>query len=380
MAARDGQRPTPLALGAIAIAGLLLPRGAFAAPPRPFDAPSIDARAAVPAPPLEYTANEESGIRIAYHPTARERAHALLRSAATIRAELSNQLGRDVLRAVEIRIAGAPTQMGGLLPSAAPLPAGRPAVAFGDLHLVVMSLGAPGAIEPPPDLARLLGHELAHVALDEALDGHAVPRWFHEGYAVNASGEDAAQRAEALCIASLRDRLMSLHDVDGQFPDGAAEGSLASAEAADFVRFLLERPNRAHFPQLVARVRGGEPFEQAIAAAYGADLGRLEQLWRKEMAKRYSFVPVFAGAMLLWVVIALGVLLRRLRRRRAALAVRRARIVDGERRAPLAASRSGPRSSRAAKVTPEDDELGEPIPPDHEVPRVEHDGRWYTLH
>ena len=379
----DGVRPS-YAIGAlVALVGLLLPLDASAGP-RPHDAPSVDARAPVPPTPPEYNESEEAGIKVAYHPMARERAHSLLRSATAIRAALSNQLGRDVLRAVEIRIAGAPMQMAGLLPSAAPVPSGRVAMALGDLRLVVMSLGSPNALERPPDLGDLLKHELAHVALDEALDGHAVPRWFHEGYAVHASGEGAAQRAETLCIASLRDRLMTLREVDGQFPDGASDGSLASAQAADFVRFLLERPNRKHFPALIARLRAGDAFDQAIATAYGADVGRLEMLWRKEMAKRYSFVPVFAGAMLLWLVVAVGVLVRRLRRRRAVVAARRARG-DSERRSSHGAARAhrasllSLRSGRAAPVE-DDDELGEPILPDAEVPKIEHDGRWHTLH
>lgn len=371
------RHPPPHAIGAIAAClGLVLPHLAHARAPRPWDAPAIDRAAAVPQPPPEYNSDEDAGIKVSYHPSARDRAHLLVRNAKAIRAQLSDQLGRDVLAALEIRVAGAPMQMAGLLPSAAALPGGRAAVAFGDLHLVVLSVGSRAPLEPPPDLGDLLEHELAHVALDEALDGHDVPRWFHEGYAVNASGEDAAQRAETLCLASLRDRLMSLREVDGQFPEGASEGTLASAQAADFVRFLLERPNREHFPQLVTRLRAGEPFEQALGAAYGADLDHLELAWRKEMARRYSFLPVFAGAMLLWLVIAIGVLLRRSRRKKAASG-RRARE-GSEHRRPLAAARAA-RAARAAAAT-EEAELLDAMPPDHEVPKVEHDGRWYTLH
>lgn len=341
---------------------------AGARPGRPHDAPSAPAVRAIPEVTPEYASVEDAGVRLVYHPIARERAHALLASAVGIRAELSSELGRDVLSAVEIRIAAAPAQMAGLSP--AEVPSGAPAVVFRDHRLVVMSLSA-GLGGEPPDLAARLRHELAHLALDEAVQNHDVPRWFHEGFAVHFAGEDTAQRAEALCLAALHDRMLGLSEVDARFPDGAPGPSLAVAEAADFARFLLEKPLRDRFPALIERLRAGDPLDRALPAALGADLDSIEARWRKEMAKRYSFIPVFAGATLLWVVIAVGISIRR---RRVAAARRAAR--------PIAAAAERISSHEPIEAhTPSDTEiLTQPIPPDPEVPKVEHAGRWYTLH
>ena len=247
-----------------------------------------------------------------------------------------------------------------------------PALNFRDQHLVVMSLASPIAGEPP-DLGDRLRHALAHLALDEAVAGHDVPRWFHEGYAVYFSGEDAAQRAETLCVAALHDRLFGLRDVEASFPDGGPSSapSIAVAEAADFARFLRERPGRDRFPSLIERLRQGAPFDRALAEAYETEVDRIELAWRKEMARRYSFVPVFAGATLLWMVVAAGVVVRRRH--------------DAQRRAarPFAAAERLSVHEAAQPQLPAEDEALAPMkgmPRDPEVPRVEHRGRWYTLH
>ena len=243
------------------VAALLPARGAAAGPPRPYDAPVVDVqRTPVPEVTPDYESREEAGVKLVFHPTVGVRAHPLLARAIAVRAELSAELGRAVLDPVEIRVAAAPAQVAGLSPAA--LPPGASSGAFGGARLVVMSLGAPGAIEPT-DLDERLRHELAHLALDEAARvdaAHPIPRWFHEGYALHVSGEDAAQRAEALTLASLRDRLIDLRDVDARFPEGPPGGSLAAAEAADFVRYLVDPPRGGHdaFPAFVERLRGGE--------------------------------------------------------------------------------------------------------------------------
>jgi hypothetical protein len=240
----------------------------------------------------------------------------------------------------------------------------------------VMSLGSPLPLEMP-DLEERLRHELAHLALDEAVADHEIPRWFHEGFAIHASGEDGAARAEDLCLAALRDRLLGLRDVAARFPEGPPGGSIAAAEAADFVRFLAEPAQRQRFTSLVERLREGKTFEGALTAAYDGDLDHVERAHRKEMARRYSFVPVLGFATALWVVVALGVVLRR--RRLAALRAEGA----GDRRAAhasRAAARLVERDPPSRRLPAEEDELAQAMPPDPDVPKVEHDGRWYTLH
>lgn len=344
--------------------------------PRPWDAPWIDVEPLVVPPlPAEYLTHEEGGIRLSYQPSTRDRVRSLAALAAKIRGELGAALGTPVLGAIEIRVAAAPSELSRLGP-VEQLPGYATAVTFSQSHLVVMSALSPLSIDAP-NLEGRLRHALAHLALDESTAGHPLPRWFHEGFAVNFAGEDATSRAETLARAALGKKLLGLAQIEAQFPADAPEGSLACAEAADFARFL--GPER--LTDLTGRLRAGEPWKDALAASAGLDAGTgLEVAWRKAMARRYSFLPVLLGSLLLWIVVAGAVLVRRARarRRRDDVATRRE---TGERRARIAraAARRAPQGPRGDRVL-DDEALHEPVPSDPEVPRVEHDGRWYTLH
>lgn len=354
-----------------------LPAPTAAHDPRPWDAPWIDGPLAVPLLPAEYLTHEEAGIRLSYQPSTRDRVRSLQALAATIRSELGAALGTPVLGTIEIRVAAAPSEMARLAP-VEQLPSYATAVTFSQSHLVVMSALSPLSLDAP-NLEGWLRHALAHLALDEAASAPPVPpvpRWFHEGFAVDFAGEDSIARAETLARAALSRQLLGLAQIEAQFPADAPEGSLACAEAADFVRFL--GPQR--LTDLTSRLRGGEPWKEALDASAGADSASLELAWRKAMARRYSFFPVLFGSLLLWILVAAVVLVRRARarRRRDDVAARRE---NGERRARIAraASRRAPQGPRGDRVL-DDEALHEATPPDPEVPRIEHDGRWYTLH
>jgi len=381
VSARAGGPRGRLARVAAAFAALVLialAAPADAAPahdPRPWDAPWIEAtRLTVPALPPEYLTQEAAGIQLSYQPSTRDRVRSLQALAVTIRSELSAQLGLPVLGAVEIRVAAAPSEMARLAPEVQ-LSGYATAVTFSQSNLIVMSALSPLSIEAP-NLEGWLRHALAHLALDEATAGRPVPRWFHEGFAVHFAGEDAAARAETLARAALTRQLLGLAQIEAQFPADAPAGSLACAEAADFARFL--GPQR--LGDLAGRLRRGEVWKDALPESAGVDAVHLELSWRKEMARRYSFLPVLGGSILLWMVVAAAVLVRRARARR-----RRDHLVvwreHGERRARIAraAARRALEGARGGRVL-DDEALVEAVPADPEVPRVEHDGRWYTLH
>ena len=101
---------------------------------------------------------------------------------------------------------------------------------------------------------------------------------------------------------------------------------------------------------LTGRLRGGEAWKDALAASAGADAA-LELSWRKAMARRYSFLPVLFGSLLLWIIVASAVLVRRARarRRRDDVTTRRE---NGERRARIAraAARRAPQGPRGDRV------------------------------
>jgi hypothetical protein len=129
--------------------------------------------------------------------------------------------------------------------------------------------------------------------------------------------------------------------------------------------------------------------------AYEASPAEIEMAWRKDMARRYGFLPVLLCGALVWIAAAAGLAIRRARRdkTRRPIVSRHAKRIEAEAR-----SRSipiPPSAARSLAVSRAPRELvegagggaaassathGDSIPPDADVPKVEHEGEWHTLH
>lgn len=297
----------------------------------------------------------------------------LIEQANAVKEELSARFGQRVLDDVTVRVARTPEEMARLAPAGAPPPKYAVGVAYRGLHLVVLTLQPP-AHSAAADLGEVFRHELAHVALDDAVKGAHVPRWFHEGVAVEASGEHPFDRLRTLWSATLSGELVPLQDLDATFPDDHVAVGVAYAESADFVRSLLRSADRPRFARLIERVRDGQPFEAAAADAYGASLRKLEFQWRNGLEKRYGYAPMLTGGSLLWgaaVAMLVAAYVKRRRRARAVLARwEREEAEEDARRAAQA---------KTADADATGDDPAQPLPA-VAWPMVQHDGRWHSLH
>jgi hypothetical protein len=270
-----------------------------------------------------------------------------------------------------------------LAPRGAPYPEYAEGVAYSELGLVLLTL-TPRHPNEAFDLVHVFRHELAHVALHDAVGVHRIPRWFNEGFAVMASGETSFERMWVLSSATISDRLLPLSQVERSFPNDESKVSVAYAQAADVVRFLVRREDRHRFRGLVRELSLGRSLDFAAREAYGVDLVTLEHEWREEVAKRYTFWPVLLSGTAIWAaVLGLFVWGWRKRRARSRATLKRwardearedelrrldenARIHIVLQRAPTETVTTPlPAASQAAEI---------------EVPRVQHDGTWHTLH
>jgi len=357
----------------------------------PSDAPrTLHGRLRLPPIPQGFNSYDGGWIKFVYHPSIRERVQPLIADAAAVRTELTEWLGQPVLSEVRVAVARTPGEMTTLAPPNAPYPDYAAGVAYPEIGLVLLTV-KPVNPNSQHELAEVFRHELAHIALEDAVGGRPVPRWFNEGFAVLASGETSFVRMQTLFTATVADNLPSLAQMERTFPMDESDANVAYAQASDVVRFLVRREEQHRFRGLVSRMRDGESLDAALLNSYGVELATLESEWREDVAKRYTFWPVLFSGSFIWAgTLGLFVLGWRRKRRKAAVTLQRwerEEAAEKELRTRLARGPegSGPRvhivltpsaSSEAASAT------ASPLPriPEVEVPKVEHDGHWHTLH
>jgi hypothetical protein len=340
----------------------------------------------MPPVPAGFNSYDAGWVRFIYHPSSRERVQPLIAQAEAVRHDLTERLGFPVLSEVRVQIARTPGEMATFAPSGAPYPEYAAGVAYSELGLVLLSL-TPIHAGQPQDLGEVFRHELAHVALHDALNGQDVPRWFNEGFAVFASGESSFARMQTLMMSTVGGSLIPLHELDRSFPSNETKALVAYAEAVDVVRFLVRREDVHRFRTLVSELREGKAFEKAVIDAYAVDLATLELEWRDDASRRYTLLPILLSGTFFWVIaLALAVWAWRRRKRRDRLTLqqwaRDEAVEDLQRARARLALRN--EAARVHIVLAKGPEL--PVAQmaasasEVEVPVVEHDGSWHTLH
>ncbi len=181
------------------------------------------------------------------------------------------------------------------------------------------------------DLYRTLRHELAHLALHQAVKVR-VPLWFDEGYASWAAGEWDRLDALELNLAVARGGVPDLPTLDGALRGSATTAGAAYALAISAVTELARRNPSGSLDPLMARLGSGDDFAAALLATTGLTVSQFDIEWRKALRRRYSLVTwLLAGGG--WGLVVISVWLW-VRVRRKADLPRRAALDEGWEVAP----------------------------------------------
>jgi len=155
------------------------------------------------------------------------------------------------------------------------------------------------------DLRQTLRHELAHLALHDAVRVR-VPLWFDEGYAAFAAGEWDRMDALRLSWIVLRRDLPDFHELDGALRGNSGAAEKAYTLAMSAVLELARRNPQGNLDLLMAQLQSGSSFEAAVAAATGLPLTVFEEDWARTIKRRYN-LAIWLSAGGFWLVVSLGV-------------------------------------------------------------------------
>ena len=187
------------------------------------------------------------------------------------------------------------------------LPSWGAGAAFPGGHTIVLRADA-------GDVTGTLRHELAHLALHQAVRGR-VPLWFDEGYATVAAGQWDLFDRLGLNLAVARGAIPGLRDLDGELRASRISADAAYALAASAVLELARRNPTGTLTPLFDRLEAGVGFGDAVLATTGLPLDRFDEVWRRSVRTRFGLVAWTFGAGI-WVAMAMLLLVAYESRRR----------------------------------------------------------------
>lgn len=192
------------------------------------------------------------------------------------------------------------------------------AIAIPELRTIIMQGRTAGSDAGDPLM--VLRHELAHLALDEAL-GDLPPRWFHEGYASVAAGEWGRQEVLATSIALLVSGMPSLDSLNASFEAGSSRADAAYALAHRAVVELAALDRERGLTLFFTYWRETHSLEISIRRAFGLTQAQFEERWRQRTRRQYGALAIaadlsLAAALLMTIVVPLYLARRRRDRRR----------------------------------------------------------------
>jgi hypothetical protein len=222
-------------------------------------------------------------------------------------------------RAIEVRLVREARDLAAVAPAGRGAPPWAIGVAYPDLGVIGVAMRR-GANRSDPQVT--LRHELAHIALGAAL-GRA-PRWLHEGFAYQHSGEWSWERTETLAGMAWFRSVIPIEQLDRSFPLAELPAHRAYAQSYDFVGYLSRRGrwedtgddgDRWPFRRFLRDIGRGTDIDSAAQEAFGKSVRELFDEWNSHLSNRFMLAPIGLFGLLLWILCA-GLLALAWRRRR----------------------------------------------------------------
>lgn len=156
---------------------------------------------------------------------------------------------------------------------------------------------------PHDSLEELLQHEVAHVYVDRAAGGAAVPRWLHEGIAMTAGDRWGLEDRSRFAFDVAMSGEVPLASLDRRFR--SPDVRRAYAVAGGFVQHLLRRHGSEVTGDLLATMAAGASVQEAFLAVTGESLAAAEERFWKRQTFWNRWLPLLTSSTVVWTGVAL---------------------------------------------------------------------------
>jgi len=129
---------------------------------------------------------------------------------------------------------------------------------------------------------RALLHELTHLVVHQATFSPygQLPLWLDEGLAMHSEGELDTVLRSYLEEAIAKDELISVRSLCSPFSAYSEKASLSYAQSYSLVEYLLDNYGQDSMLDLLAILKQGSTYDEALTEVYDFDIDGLDACWR----------------------------------------------------------------------------------------------------
>jgi hypothetical protein len=228
-------------------------------------------------------------------------------------ARLTQDIGTYPERPIKIYIYASDSDLKGAMISSNEWSGG---VAFTDFGIIAISI----SLSELDWGKKALVHELTHLVVRQATFSPygQLPLWLDEGLATYNEGELDPVLRSYLEEAILEDELISVRSLCSPFSAYSEKAYLSYAQSYSLVEYLLDNYGQDKMLDLLALLKQGSTYDEALTEVYGFDMDGLDACWRATLTSpvvpvpRASLLPALiavlaalATVLILWGALAL---------------------------------------------------------------------------
>jgi len=152
---------------------------------------------------------------------------------------------------------------------------------------------------------RTVVHELIHLLQGQFVPLNLTPVWFNEGLALYYAGEFDLREQVVISKALIRNQLIPPIKLEQILKFSQTQADLAYAESASLIEFMENVYGNGTAVAILARMRNGENFEQAVLKLTDCEYDDLMNQWQTYVEKKYNWIFLLDIQNILWLIIPL---------------------------------------------------------------------------